>query len=78
MSDTLIAYIRTYVPIAVGSVLSWLFVEFGVDVPDDVEAQAAIVATGVVIAAYYALIRTLSAKWPAFGKLLGVAKDPTY
>lgn len=78
MNDTLIAYIRTYVPILVGSAISWLFVNYGVVVSEDIASQATIVLTGAVIAVYYAAIKTLEQKWPAFGKLLGKAGAPTY
>lgn len=78
MSDTLIAYIRTYVPIAVGSVLSWLFVTYGVVVSDDIKSAAAVGLTGIVIALYYALVNLLTKLNPFFGNLLGVKKKPTY
>ena len=78
MSDTVTGYVRTYVPILVGSVISWLFVTYGVVVSDDIRAQAVAAVTGAVIALYYAAARTLEKKWPVLGKLLGSAKTPTY
>lgn len=78
MSDLILSYVRTYVPVAVGSAGAWVAVHWGIVVPKDLEAQAAIVLTGAVVLAYYTLVRALEKRWPAFGKLLGSAKKPVY
>lgn len=78
MSDLILSYVRTYVPVAVGSAVAWVAVHWGIVVPEDLEAQAAIVLTGAVVLAYYTLVRALEKRWPAFGKLLGSAKKPVY
>lgn len=78
MSDLLLSYIRTWVPVAVGAGLTWLGRKFGIVLPEDLSAQAAITVTGLIIALYYALVRGLETRWPWFGKLLGSAKQPEY
>lgn len=78
MNDFIIGLVRTYVPITVGAVLSWLAVEFGVVVPDDLKSQATVFLTGLVIAVYYTAVRLLAQQWPSFERLLGVATQPTY
>lgn len=78
MNDLILSYIRTGVPIAIGAVLSWLAVRYGVVVPESISTEATVVLTGAVIASYYALVRALEKRWPAFGKLLGKAKEPVY
>lgn len=78
MSDLVLSYIRTYVPIGVGAGLSWLAVKYGIGVSEDVSAQLAIGLTAVVVAVYYGLVRALEVRWPWFGKLLGKAKTPAY
>ena len=77
MGDTLVSFIRTYVPLAAGSFIAWLLT-MGVVLEPTTEASLAVGLTGVVIAAYYALARLLERKWPFFGVLLGSVKQPTY
>jgi len=72
MSDLIVSYIRTLVPIAVGAVVSW-----GI-LPASLSDQAAAAATGAVIGLYYVLVRLLERKWPKLGWLLGTPKAPTY
>lgn len=69
--------IRTYVPLAIGVLVSWL-ASIGISI--DSTASAALVAGigAVVAAAWYALARLLERKWPKFGGLLGVPKAPEY
>lgn len=77
MGDTVLSLIRTYVPIIVGSFVSWL-VTLGVEL-DAVAEQGLIVGlTGVLIGAYYTIARVLEKKWPVFGLLLGSRKQPEY
>lgn len=70
--------IRTFVPIAVGAVLAYLAVHFGLH-PSQAQA-AAITAplTAVISAVYYALVRYLETKYPIFGILLGKKAQPVY
>lgn len=78
ISDFVVAGIRTAVPILVG----WLLT-LG-PTPDLLKAAGIsnstlsnLIAFGLAFA-YYALVRWLEQKWPAFGLLLGVPAKPTY
>ncbi len=78
MSDLLLSYIRTYVPIAVGALLSWLAVKYGIVVDDNISTEITVGLTAVVVAGYYGLVRALESRWPWFGKFLGSSKKPAY
>lgn len=80
MSDFVIAQIRTYVPIAVGFVLSLLVARGVIDEGTSAEATAAIASglTAVLSGAYYFAVRALAERWPFFGSLLGVNIAPKY
>lgn len=76
MSDFIPSLIRTWVPVAVGVVLSWLSSKWGIT---DVDGQtAAATVTGLFIGVYYALIRALESRWPVVGTLLGRRSTPSY
>ena len=79
MNDYFLSLIRTWVPIGVGAVLSWLAVKYAVVVPEDISAEVTAGLTGLVTAVYYALVRALEKRWPRIGALLlGSAKKPLY
>jgi hypothetical protein len=78
MGDLILSYIRTYVPIAVGGVLSWLAVTFGVVVPEDASGALTVALTGILIAVYYGVVRALESRWPWVGRLLGAARTVSY
>src|SRR5215213_8099715 len=74
MTDFFASQIRTLVPIFVGAVLSWLARRgFNLD-----EAEITVWLTPLVIGGYYFVVRTLEKRFPAFGWLLGLAKQPEY
>jgi len=73
-----ISLIRTWVPIIIGSVLSWLAINVGIVVSDDDKAKLVVGLTAVVIALYYGLVHLLEQKFPKFGWLLGLATRPQY
>lgn len=77
LSDSLIALIRTAVPLAVGWVVTQLAL-IGVTLPADTELQLATALTAVCAAAYWALVTWASKRVPALGWLLGVAATPSY
>jgi sulfite exporter TauE/SafE len=81
VSDYIVSLIRTWVPILIGSGLTWASVNLGF-VLDDRSSAAVVAATlVVVIGLYYALARALEARWPLLGKLLiglGAGKAPEY
>lgn len=79
MNDYFLSLIRTWVPIGVGAVLSWLLVKYGVVVPEDISAEVTAGLTGLVTAVYYAIVRALEKRWPKIGALLlGSSKKPAY
>lgn len=76
--DYLQSLVRTYVPIAVGALVSWL-ASFGLDVGGDAEIGLTLFLGSVVMGLYYLLARTLEARWPALGGfLLGSTRKPVY
>ena len=77
MSDFLVSLIRTWVPAAVGAVIAYL-VSLGVEFSQEEEGAIATAVVVLFVAVYYGLARALESRWPAFGYLLGVAKQPTY
>lgn len=69
--------IRTYVPIAMGALFSWLLLH---DVELPAEAQVMLIGgtTALLQAAYYALARLIEMRWPSWGWLLGRPTAPEY
>jgi hypothetical protein len=78
LHDYLLSLIRTYVPVAIGTVLTYLATHFNVVLPEDASAGLLIGATGIVVGLYYGLVRALETRWPWFGKLLGKQAQPAY
>jgi len=77
LNNQLIGLIRTWVPIAVGGVFSWLATQ-GLALDGKTQAGAIVALTGLIQAVYYTLVRLLEAQWPAAGWLLGKASAPKY
>ncbi|CAB4152121.1 hypothetical protein UFOVP585_53 [uncultured Caudovirales phage] len=77
MSDTLVSLIRTYVPIAVGWLISWLALR-GIQIDDNTRVALVTGFSGVVTALYYTLIRLLEKKWSWVGVFLGSRRQPEY
>lgn len=77
MTDLVPALIRTYVPIGVAVLVTWL-ASVGVIVPDEVSATLASAIGGLAGAIYYAAVRWAEARWPKVGVMLGSTKTPTY
>lgn len=75
MNDVILSLIRTYTPIVVGSLISWL-ITLGVELDPSVEAGLVTALTALLIAVYYTIARLLEKKWPAFSVLLGSKKMP--
>jgi hypothetical protein len=78
MSDQIVALIRTWTPMAVGTALAWLAVHLGIVVDEQTSTTVAMLAVTILSAAYYAVARWLERRWPAFGRLLGRAAAPVY
>ncbi len=70
--------IRTYTPIAVGALVTYLARTWGVVIDDHASADLTLGVGGIAMALYYTLLRVAEAKVPALGWLLGVAKQPAY
>lgn len=78
MSDFVTSLIRTYVPIAVGAVASYLLTA-GIEI--DANAQLGLVTfiTALLQGVYYLVARLLERKMPSIGGLLlGSSKKPEY
>jgi hypothetical protein len=80
MSDFLIAQIRTYTPILVGVIVSFLVAQ---GILDEETSQSMVinltaVMTGLFSGLYYFLVRLLAEWKPGFGILLGYNKAPEY
>jgi len=76
--DYLTAQIRTYVPSAVGAVVTWLALR-GVELSGDTQLLLVTLGTGLVTGLYYTAASALQRKWPTTGRyLLGSKKAPTY
>ena len=83
MLDTwVIGVIRTWVPLAIGALLTWLMRKTGIVIDDQTSAGLTLAAVAIVTGLYYALVHALEAQYPALGRwllALGLtAKKPTY
>lgn len=76
--NPVISWIRTVLPLAVGTALTWVATRVGIVIDEDSKAQVAAVAVLIVSGVYYSVVHALEQKWPAFGWLLGNAKLPYY
>lgn len=61
VSDLAISLIRTWVPIAAGSVLAWLATRGWLQLPTETAATVGVIAAGICAAGYYSLARALEA-----------------
>ena len=77
MTVFVLSIIRTWVPIGVGALISWLTVTVGLpEIPEEGATGLIIFLTAVLQGAYYLLVRWLEQKFPQIGVLLGAAKSP--
>lgn len=77
MNNLVISWIRTTVPVIVGSVIAYL-VSKGISVPEDIAASVTGLLTVLFTALYYIVVRQLEQWKSKFGLLLGVASQPKY
>lgn len=77
LGDVARSLIRTWTPIAVGALITWLS-GIGVDLPAEHAAGLSAAATAILGGAYYALARAGERRWPWLGALLGSRTPPTY
>lgn len=74
-----ISLIRTFVPVLVGQIITWLAAQGILDATGEISGLLITVFTLVFTTAYYALARYLETFVSAkFGWLLGYAKAPEY
>ena len=74
MNDQLVALVRTVVPAVVGLLLA-AAAKANIDIDG---AALNGVVDALVIGVYYVAVRQLEQRWPRFGVLLGIPKQPTY
>lgn len=67
--------VRTYVPLALGVLFTWL-ASLGIDVSESDRVTLSAGIGALVAAVYYALARALERKWPALTILLGSPAQP--
>ena len=77
MSDFVTRQIRTWTPIAVGAVVSWLLT-LGVELDTDTQTGLVIALTGLLQALYYTVVTLIAKKFPWAEALLGSTKAPEY
>ena len=73
-NDQLVALVRTVVPAVVGLLLA-AAAKANIDIDG---AALNGVVDALVIGVYYVAVRQLEQRWPRFGVLLGIPKQPTY
>lgn len=77
MTNFVTSLIRTYVPIIVGAIVSYLLT-LGIELDADSQAGLIVAMTGILQAIYYFIARILEKKFPQFGVLLGSTAKPLY
>ena len=81
MNDYVLSLVRTWVPVGIGAVLSYVAVRWGIVVPEEISTELTVALTGLVIAVYYGLVRALEKRWPWIGRWLigaGAKSKPAY
>lgn len=77
-NDKVLAYIRTYVPYAIGAALAWLLAVVHLDLTGEFQLVAVTFAVALTTNVYYWLIRVLEVRFPWIGVFLGFPKQPEY
>lgn len=78
ISDYVIGHIRTWTPMAVGFLVTYLTDNLGIVVEDSQVLLLTSGLTALVSAVYYGLVRLIAQKVPQAGILLGYNKKPAY
>lgn len=78
LTNYVTSLVRTWVPIGVGLVLTWLAEHFHVIISSSTSDALVAVATAALSAGYYAVVRAVEHKVPSLGWLLGVPVRPDY
>ena len=74
-SDLVPSLIRTYVPLIVAALATFLG-DIGILLPEDASTGLATFLGALLSAAYYLGVRLAERKWPQLGLLLGSKKQP--
>lgn len=77
-SNFVISNIRTYVPLGMGLLLTWIAAQTHFVLSPHSEATLTGLAVALVSAGYYSLVRLLEHWQPKLGVLLGVPAKPDY
>lgn len=77
MNNVVISLIRTWVPLVVGSVVSWLAVR-GWNIDAATSGGLIVFLTGALSGVYYGIVRVLENWFPWIGVLLGHVAKPEY
>lgn len=75
LSTLIPSLIRTYTPVIVGQVVSWLLM-LNIVLPSQAQAGLAVFLGGFLTAIYYTIVRLLEQRFPGVGVLLGLPKSP--
>lgn len=78
MNNYVTSIIRTWVPLGIGALITWLSANLGFIIDEESQVGLSIAFTGFVVGLYYAVVRKLEVQFPQFGWLLGLAKSPGY
>jgi len=72
------AHIRTFTPIIVGYVVTWLASNWDILISDSTSTSITLAMITAITAGYYAGIRWLGTRWPIMERFLGASAQPTY
>lgn len=79
LNNQVISVIRTFVPVLVGQIITWLAVQGIIDTTGQISGLLISLLTVSFTTVYYIIARYLEMKFSAqFGWLLGYAKQPSY
>ena len=77
MNSFVTSLIRTWVPITVGALVSYL-VTLGIELDVDAQTGLVVFLTAFLQGAYYLLVRVFERRYPRLGLLLGSESQPKY
>lgn len=79
-SDVVPSLIRTWVPLGVGALVSWVATK-GLTIDANTQTALIVVMTSVITGLYYTGVRLVESRYPAVGRVLlglGVKAKPVY
>lgn len=78
IQNYVISFVRTYVMLGVGALVTWLGESQGVIIDSKTSNGLVVLAMLIVTAVYYFVVRALEHWQPKLGVLLGVPAKPKY